>query len=52
VPKWAAKAVEELLTPTYWLDPGESGEPFIATVRFSGRRTDVTGKIRKKKKRA
>ena len=44
VPKWAAKAVEELLTPTYWLDPGEAGEPFSATVRFSGRRTDVTGK--------
>jgi len=44
VPKWAAKAVEELLTPTYWLDPGEEGEPFSATVRFSGRRTDVTGK--------
>jgi phosphatidylglycerol---prolipoprotein diacylglyceryl transferase len=44
VPKWAAKAVEELLTPTYWLDPGETGEPFSATVRFSGKRTDVTGK--------
>ena len=44
VPKWAAKAVEELLTPTYWLDPGESGQPFSATIRFSGRRTDVTGK--------
>ncbi len=44
VPKWAAKAVEDLLTPTYWLDPGESGEPFSATIRFSGRRTDVTGK--------
>jgi phosphatidylglycerol---prolipoprotein diacylglyceryl transferase len=44
VPSWAAKAVEELLTPTHWLDPGESGEPFSATIRFSGRRTDVTGK--------
>jgi phosphatidylglycerol---prolipoprotein diacylglyceryl transferase len=44
VPKWAAKAVEELLTPTYWLDPGEAGEPLSATIRFSGRRTDVTGK--------
>ena len=44
MPKWAAKAVEELLTPTYWLDPGESGEPFSATIRFSGKRTDVTGK--------
>jgi phosphatidylglycerol:prolipoprotein diacylglycerol transferase len=44
VPKWAAKAVEELLMPTYWLDPGETGDPFSATIRFSGRRTDVTGK--------
>jgi phosphatidylglycerol:prolipoprotein diacylglycerol transferase len=44
VPKWAAKAVEELLTPAYWLDPGETGEAFSATVRFTGRRTDVTGK--------
>jgi phosphatidylglycerol---prolipoprotein diacylglyceryl transferase len=44
MPEWAAKAVEKLLTPTYWLDPGESGEPFSATIRFSGRRTDVTGK--------
>ena len=44
VPEWAAKAVEELLTPTYWLDPGETGDPFSATIRFSGRRTDVTGK--------
>ena len=44
MPKWAAKAVEELLTPTYWLDPGEADEPFSATIRFSGRRTDVTGK--------
>jgi phosphatidylglycerol---prolipoprotein diacylglyceryl transferase len=44
VPKWAAKAVEELLAPTYWLDPGETGEPFSATIRFSGRRTDVAGK--------
>jgi phosphatidylglycerol---prolipoprotein diacylglyceryl transferase len=44
VPKWAAKVVEELLTPTYWLDPGETGDPFSATIRFSGRRTDVTGK--------
>jgi phosphatidylglycerol---prolipoprotein diacylglyceryl transferase len=46
VPSWAAKAVEELLTPTYWLDPGETGDPFSATIRFSGRRTDVTGKPR------
>src|SRR6202035_3467603 len=43
VPKGAAEAVEDPLTPTYWLDPGESGEPFSATIRFSGRRTDVTG---------
>ena len=44
VPGWAAKAMEELLTVTYWLDPGEEGDPFGATIRFSGRRAEVTGK--------
>jgi phosphatidylglycerol:prolipoprotein diacylglycerol transferase len=44
LPRWAAKAVEELLTVTYWLDPGETGDAFSATIRFSGRRTGVTGK--------
>jgi phosphatidylglycerol---prolipoprotein diacylglyceryl transferase len=44
LPGWAAKAVEELLIVTYWLDPGEQGDPFSTTVRFSGRRADVTGK--------
>jgi phosphatidylglycerol---prolipoprotein diacylglyceryl transferase len=29
---------------TYWLDPGARGDPFSATVRFTGRRTGVTGK--------
>ncbi len=44
VPRWAAKALEQLLTVTCWLDPGERGEPFGATIRFTGRRTDVAGK--------
>jgi len=44
MPAWAAKAVEELLTVTYWLDPGEQGDPFSATIRFTGRRLGVTGK--------
>jgi len=44
MPAWAAKAVEELLTVTYWLDPGERGEEFSATVRFTGRRLGVTGR--------
>jgi phosphatidylglycerol---prolipoprotein diacylglyceryl transferase len=44
MPAWAAKAVEELLTVTYWLDPGESGEEFSATIRFTGRRLGVTGR--------
>jgi phosphatidylglycerol---prolipoprotein diacylglyceryl transferase len=44
MPAWAAKAVEELLTITYWLDPGEHGDPFSATIRFTGRRLGVTGK--------
>ena len=44
MPAWAAKAVEELLTVTYWLDPGEHGDPFSATIRFTGRRLGVTGR--------
>jgi phosphatidylglycerol:prolipoprotein diacylglycerol transferase len=44
MPAWAAKAVEELLTVTYWLDPGEDGDPFSATIRFTGRRLGVTGR--------
>ncbi len=27
-----------------WLDPGEDGDPFSATIRFSGRRAEVAGK--------
>jgi phosphatidylglycerol---prolipoprotein diacylglyceryl transferase len=46
VPQWAAKALEQLLTPTCWLNPGEHGDPFTATIRFTGRRMDVTGPAR------
>ena len=44
VPRWAAQALEQLLHVTCWLDPGEDGERLTATVRFTGQRTDVTGK--------
>jgi len=44
LPMWAAKALEEVLTATYWLDPGEHGDPFGVTIRFSGRRSGMTGK--------
>jgi phosphatidylglycerol---prolipoprotein diacylglyceryl transferase len=40
---WAAKALEEVLSLTYWLDPGQDGEAFSATISFSGHRTGVTG---------
>jgi len=45
-PGWAERALQEVLTPTFWLDPGKSGDPFRATVWFSGRRAGVTGKPR------
>ena len=44
LPAWAAKAAEKLLTVTYWLDPGEQGDPFNATIYFSGKRDEVSGK--------
>jgi phosphatidylglycerol:prolipoprotein diacylglycerol transferase len=45
VPRPAVRAAAGVLRPTCWLDPGQAGEPFTATVRFSGRRTDVTGML-------
>jgi len=44
IPDWAERALQKVLTPTFWLDPGEAGEPFRVTVWFSGRREGVTGK--------
>jgi len=44
VPRWAAKALEQLLHVTYWLDPGQDGDSFTAAVQFTGQRTDVQGK--------
>jgi len=41
---WADGMLQEVLTPTFWLDPGEHGGPFRVTVWFSGRRAGVTGK--------
>ena len=47
-PRPAATQAEQLqsegLAVTVTLDPGTEGEPFAATVRFVGRRTDVSGK--------
>ena len=43
-PDWAARALQKVLTPVYWLDPGEHGNPFQVTIRFSGRRQGVPGK--------
>jgi phosphatidylglycerol---prolipoprotein diacylglyceryl transferase len=44
VPRWAAKSLEQLLHATYWLDPGQEGDSFMATVRFTGQRTDISGR--------
>jgi phosphatidylglycerol---prolipoprotein diacylglyceryl transferase len=44
VPQWAARALEQMLHVICWLDPGETGERYTATVRFTGQRTGVTGR--------
>ena len=43
VPQWAAKALEQMLHVICWLEPGETGERYPATVQFTGQRTGVTG---------
>lgn len=41
---WGSSLLQEVVTATYWFDPGSSGKPFSATIRFSGYRLGVTGK--------
>jgi phosphatidylglycerol:prolipoprotein diacylglycerol transferase len=43
-PRTAPQAVEpEALVATAWFDSGEEGEPYSATIRFTGRRTPTGG---------
>lgn len=39
------KATQEILAVTYWFDPVPHSKPYPVTVRFSGRRIDVRGRI-------
>lgn len=36
---------QEMLAVTYWFEPALSTEPYPVTVRFSGRRLDVQGRV-------
>lgn len=43
-PKDQAPAEPEALVVTFGFDPGDSGEPYAATIRATGRRAGVSGK--------
>jgi len=38
-------AMQEILAVTYWFDPAPHAEPYSVTVRFSGHRVDVKGRL-------
>ena len=38
-------ATQEILAVTYWFDPALRSEPYPVTVRFTGRRVDVKGRV-------
>src|SRR5437763_12743204 len=38
-------ATQEILAVTYWFDPAPNPGPYPVTVRFSGRRIDVKGRL-------
>ena len=38
------QVLEEIVSATYWFDPGEGGQPYAALIRFTGRRVGPTGK--------
>lgn len=40
------KAAQEILAVTYWFDPAPHAEPYPITVRFSGHRVDVKGRLK------
>ncbi len=44
IPAWAGKMLQEILTPAFWFDPGQDGDPYRVTIWFSGRRAQVSGK--------
>lgn len=39
------RAVQEILVATYWFEPAQQPDPYPVTVRFSGRRVDVKGRL-------
>src|SRR6266566_9973612 len=38
-------AMQEILAVTYWFDPAPHAGPYPVTIRFSGRRVDVIGRL-------
>src|ERR1700730_5387712 len=38
-------AAQEILAVTYWFDPASHPGPYFVTIRFSGRRVDVKGRL-------
>src|SRR5947209_5653070 len=38
-------AAQQILAVTYWFDPVPNSKPYSVTVRFSGRRADVKGRL-------
>lgn len=42
----SATSEPEALVVSYWFEPGEGGEPYSATVRFTGRRVGTQGRPR------
>lgn len=39
------RATQEILAVTYWFNPAPHAEPYPVTVRFTGRRADVKGRL-------
>src|SRR5260221_1134751 len=42
------RAAQEILAVTYWFEPAPQPEPYAVTIRFTGRRADVKGKLQRR----
>lgn len=38
------EVLAQVVTTTYWLDPGDSGMPYESVIRFTGRRVGIAGR--------
>jgi phosphatidylglycerol---prolipoprotein diacylglyceryl transferase len=48
LPALMERATQKILAVTYWFEPAPHPHPYLVTIRFTGRRVDVTGQLQRR----